>query len=214
MLLSPGPDAGREGAPGGVRRGLTAFARGNAILRLPLRAGRSVLTKSQRAYWLARRRGEIDAYLGAHSPKKLNIGSGSNPLRGWLNTDLFPRGRPRPILLDAARPLPLPDQSFDYIFTEHMIEHVAFERGIALLGECCRVLKPGGTLRVATPDLRVLAGLCRDDKTDLQRRYVRWSVDNFTPDAGMYEESLVVNNFFRNWGHKFIYDEATLRAAL
>lgn len=197
----------------GIRRGLRVVAN-FAVLRYPIRVTRASLAKGQRAYWLIRRPGEIKEYLDSHEIRMLNIGSGSNPLPGWLNTDLFPRSMPKPVLLDATRPLPLPDSSFDYIFTEHMIEHITFSHGLCLLSECHRVLKCGGRIRVATPDLHMLTGLSQREKTDLQRRYIHWSVDNFTPGAGMYQESFVINNFFRNWGHQFIYDQATLQTTL
>ena len=198
----------------GVRQWAAAFVRRSVVLYYPAKAAHLILIKGQRAYWVMRRPNQIKEYLASHRMRKLNIGSGTNLLAGWINTDLFPRNTPRPVLLDATEPLPLPDNSFDYVFTEHMIEHLTFEQGLALLRECYRILKPGAKIRVATPDLRMLFDLCRETRTDLQERYIRWSVENFIPGAGMYHEAFVINNFFRNWGHQFIYDEATLRASL
>jgi predicted SAM-dependent methyltransferase len=51
------------------------------------------------------------------------------------------------------------DNTFDYIFSEHMIEHVDHDGAVAMLRECYRVLKPGGTICMATPDLAVIVGL-------------------------------------------------------
>jgi len=33
-----------------------------------------------------------------------------------------------------------------------------------------------------------------------------YTIDSFLPDAGIYLDTFVINNFFRFWGHKFIYD--------
>jgi hypothetical protein len=39
-------------------------------------------------------------------------------------------------------------------------------------------------------------------------------VNAFTPGAPDDNEAFVINNFVRNWGHRFIYDEKTLRGAM
>ncbi len=39
------------------------------------------------------------------------------------------------------------------ILAEHVKEHVPFLQALGFLGECRRVLKPGGVLRIAVPDV-------------------------------------------------------------
>ena len=39
------------------------------------------------------------------------------------------------------------------VYSEHMFEHVLPMDGAAFLKESYRILKPGGVLRVVTPDL-------------------------------------------------------------
>jgi predicted SAM-dependent methyltransferase len=75
-------------------------------------------------------------------------------------------------------------------------------------------LKPGGLLRIATPSLERLAALFGEDLSDVQRRYLRWAIDTLDPEADAALPGVVVNNFFRSWGHRFIYDPQTLRHAL
>lgn len=79
-----------------------------------------------------------------------------------------------------------------------------------MLSECFRVLAPGGKIRLATPNMRFLLGLYGPDKSELQRAYISWSVESFSPDAITPEAIFVINHFFRGWGHQFIYDPETL----
>jgi predicted SAM-dependent methyltransferase len=91
------------------------------------------------------------------------------------------------------------------------------EYGQALhcLRECHRVLRSGGRLRVATPSLQRLSRLYDGELTDVQRQYIDWAIRTVVeePDA-VQLPGFVLNNFFRAWGHRFIYDPDTLRYAL
>lgn len=116
--------------------------------------------------------------------------------------------------MNAARRFPLGDSTFDYVFSEHQIEHLTYAEGLVMLRECHRVLKPGARIRVATPDLSILTGLSAREKSETQLRYMQWIVDKFLPDVGVYRASFVINNAFQNWWHKFIYDCETLQAAM
>ena len=161
--------------------------------------------------WIAPRR--IHRYLADAKLPKLQIGAGSNLLAGWLNTTLYPFA-PGTVFLDAARPFPMPAHSFHYIFSEHVIEHLEFEESAHLLRECSRILKPGGRIRIATPDLARIIGLYAQPDGEAQQRYIRWIMDNFRPQVGAYNPAHVINQSFHGWRHKFIYDEPTLREAL
>lgn len=152
----------------------------------------------------------IKDYLTSHSVRKLQLGSGYNLLPGWLNTDIYSPS-PEIVLLDVREPFPIQEQSLDYILSEHHIEHLTYLEGLAMLRECYRVLKPGGKVRIATPDLAVLIQLyTAQPKNDAQQKYIQFMIDNFMPDIGIYHESFVINNAFQNWGHKFLYDRPTL----
>lgn len=155
----------------------------------------------------------IQSYLANNRVRKLQLGSSENVLEGWLCTDLHPP-EPRVIYLDASAPFPIADSTFDYIYSEHMIEHLPFEQGSAMLRECHRILKPGGRIRIATPDLRVVAGLCATELNGEQRRYLDWATSEFLPDGRADRPAFVINNLFRAWGHQFLYDEPVLRDAL
>jgi len=84
--------------------------------------------------------------------KKLHLGSGGHVIHGWDNLDL--KTSPGVIRCDLTKPLPYPDASVSYIFSEHFIEHIDEVDGFNLLKQCYRVLAPGGKVRIACPDLR------------------------------------------------------------
>lgn len=157
----------------------------------------------------------IRSYLDGPGPFLLEIGRPNGPKPGWLTLDLAPSDQSGEILtIDATEPLPFPDRSFDYLFTEHMIEHISFSEGLSMLGECRRILKPGGVIRVATPSLGMLLRVVTADRSAREGRYLRWSIESFVPEAPVTTPAFFLNNFMRNWGHKFIYDRETLEVAL
>ena len=80
------------------------------------------------------------------------------PARLLLNTTLTPF-QPGTIFLDATRPFPIPADSFALVFGEHVIEHLEFDEAAAMLRECQRILRPGGRIRLATPDLAQIIAL-------------------------------------------------------
>lgn len=155
----------------------------------------------------------IERYLQQNEIRKLHIGSGGNILDGWLNADLLPRSE-KILQLDATKLFPLGDEEFDYIFSEHMIEHISYPQGQQMLSECFRIMKRNARIRISTPDLAFLIDLYKPDKSDLQKEYIKWATDRFIGYAPCSDDTFVINNFVRDWGHQFIYDEKTLSASL
>lgn len=152
-------------------------------------------------------------YLARNSVAKLHAGCGYYLIDGWLNAD-YGFKLPDVMHLDLKRRFPFADSTFDYVFNEHIIEHMTYDHGVKMLSEFFRILKQGGRARIATPDLAFVVDLTRPDKSELQRAYIKWAVDNFIPGAPDDNEAFVINNLMRNWGHTFIYDENTLRRAM
>src|SRR5438093_6396512 len=97
----------------------------------------------------------LHRYLSSTQNPSLQIGSANNQIAGWLNSDYHPHDATQ-YHLDATEPFDIPDESFDLVFCEHMIEHISFSDGLNMLRECHRILKPGGRMRIATPPLEFL----------------------------------------------------------
>jgi predicted SAM-dependent methyltransferase len=161
----------------------------------------------------------IERYLRTEPVPKLQLGAGPNPLRGWLNTDLlpdlYPEHRAETLFVDTTRPLPFADGAFGYVFSEHQIEHIPEPAGRRMVAECFRVLRPGGRIRLATPDLAFAVRLYTQPDGEEERRYVDWVLDRFLPEVhGGNRRCYVVNQLLNAHGHRFVYDEETLRAIL
>ena len=82
----------------------------------------------------------------------VNLGCGSRYHSDWINFDIV-SGSPQVIGHDLRRGIPLADNSCDVAYHSHMIEHLRPAEAINLMEECFRILKPGGVVRVALPDL-------------------------------------------------------------
>gem|GEM_PF-872408 len=155
------------------------------------------------------RRVAVRRYLAGATEPRLQIGSGPHPVEGWLNSDLL-SGE---VYLDLLFKLPLPDESFAYAYGEHVIEHLPEQRGLRALEELHRILRPGGVLRMTTPDLQKIIGLYEDRSPHISRAdYAR-----FLDEASRNRHDRacqIFNTFMYSWGHRFIYDAEELTAKL
>ena len=151
-------------------------------------------------------------YLHKTATPKLHIGGGWHLLDGWLNTDL--ELIPGVMQMDATQRFPFGDGTFQYVYTQHMIEHVPYPKGTCMLRECHRVLRKGGVIRVVTPDLAVITSLYRGNLSADQKKYLSWFCQTFVPAEYPPNAVSAINAMFHLWGHRFIYDEATLADAM
>jgi len=104
---------------------------------------------------------------------KVNIGCGLSGIPGWHNLDnsptillsrvpflrkllKLPRWPDDVRKCDVRRGLPFADGSVRYIYSSHAFEHFTHDASLRLARECFRVLEPGGIIRVAVPDLRLI----------------------------------------------------------
>lgn len=83
------------------------------------------------------------------SPLRLNIGAGDVPLEGFTPVDRR-HG-------DEAYPLAYPDACADEVYASHVLEHFPCRDSEKVVNDWVRVLKPGGRIRIAVPDLRQIA---------------------------------------------------------
>jgi predicted SAM-dependent methyltransferase len=83
--------------------------------------------------------------------KKLNLGCGPNPKRGWINIDLFDSRAD--LRLDLREPWPFANNSISYIYSEHVFEHFELQEEVPhFLSEAHRLLQSGGIFDMGIPD--------------------------------------------------------------
>lgn len=114
--------------------------------------------------------------------KKVNLGCGPIGKEDWINIDwgilailhkysliekalirlnLFPKRYnvlwPRNLkLYNCRKKLPFTDNSIDYIYASHFLEHFKKFEAERIVNDCSRVLKKGAVIRVIVPDLELL----------------------------------------------------------
>jgi predicted SAM-dependent methyltransferase len=103
-------------------------------------------------------------------PIRLHIG-GVEPRAGWsiLNVQPGPHVDYIGECTDLSR---FVDGSIDEVYASHVYEHLGYQQELPLaLSEIHRILKPGGLLRIAVPDLDILCQLFVHPSLSLQDRF-------------------------------------------
>ena len=113
------------------------------------------------------------------SPIKLNLGCGLQCPEDWINIDssigvklskrpiikkliyaLAPKSLGLPnidwpsntVWMDLTKTFQFENESVDFIYSSHTIEHLTYEEATFVFNECYRVLKPNGIIRIIVPD--------------------------------------------------------------
>lgn len=106
---------------------------------------------------------------------------------------------------DQTTTLPLEDNSVDWVFSEHFIEHIQPKQAVAWFAELHRVMRPGGIARISTPDL----GLYVQGYTDPSHKFYDAHRQRLI-EMGMKNpptsKAWMMNQIFRFYGHQWLYD--------
>lgn len=169
-------------------------------------------TVKQVGFWLHRshrvRDRIVREYLAGTAEPMLELGAGTNRLPGWLHADIYTGD----IYIDLTKPMPLPDSSFAYINSEQVIEHLPEQALTRLLPELRRILRPGGVMRLSTPDLARLVEVYLSSARASHQEFAAY-LNTIAP--GPHDtRAQVLNSVMRSWGHQFIYDEEDLTRKL
>lgn len=156
---------------------------------------------------LSKLRGKLKSSKG---PIKLNLGCGTDYKQGWINIDNNSDDNIEKLDLnfDLRKPLPYKKNSVDFIFHEHLLEHLTVEEGQVFIKNCMKVLRKGGVMRIAMPDLEEAVALYLDPK---------WKNSSLIKDFGLdfvQTRAELLNMSFSWWGHKWVYDWEELKRRL
>jgi SAM-dependent methyltransferase len=210
--MSDGPSCGRAEptVTPGFKLGHSAidFLRKTGAARL-LAKFRPLVLLSQKYAGTLFRPYLVSKYFRANEIRKLQIGSDVWLLPGWLNTDLSPQSFGC-VALDATKRFPFDAGSFDYVFSEHQMEHINYKDAANMLRECHRVLRPGGKIRIALPSMDRLLELAAPPRTAQKEKYILERTALCYPTAYAPNPCFAINATFLNWGHRFLYDRQTL----
>ncbi len=152
------------------------------------------------------RRLSADAAPAPRTPR-VHLGCGDHRLEGWINVDLAPSGAVDAIA-DCSGDLPFADRSVAFIHSEDLLEHVERDKGIAMLRECFRVLRPGGVVRILTPDLGQLVRKVYLEGAPL---HLDWCAAQLSASGPCQSLNMHLR---MNGEHRFVYDEPELSRTL
>jgi predicted SAM-dependent methyltransferase len=97
---------------------------------------------------------------------RLHLGCARKRLDGWVNVDIDPNERVD-LICDVSKLSAFGDGTVDEIYACHILEHFGRAKVVPVLCEWNRVLKVGGTLRVAVPDFESCVQLYLKRRSDL-----------------------------------------------
>lgn len=149
------------------------------------------------------------AVAAADGEARIAVGGGRVTLPGWINTDISWRAG---YYLDLAKPWPVPYGSVAKVYADNVIEHFPLAVGRDVLRHMVDAVKPGGAVRLATPDLERTARAYLENGDLAARHLERHRRRGYTAD---HPADLLRVTFAENGHHLgYIFDFDTLAAEM
>ncbi len=124
-----------------------------AVIREKVPWSTAVYEDLDRRRRMRRSRPQIQALASSSAPLKLDLGGGYRKgSHGWTTVDI---SHECDLYWDLRYGIPFADNRVDALYSSHMFEHLTYDQGQALLRECLRVLKPGGSFSIVVPNARL-----------------------------------------------------------
>ena len=161
---------------------------------------------------------------------KLHLGCGTVVVDGWINVDYSLGARLSKIptfryfnkklklfnvewqenifLHDLTKKLPWKDNSVDYIYCSHTLEHFTKDNGRYLLSEIYRVLKRGGLARIIVPDLGII--IDRFNKKEIMAEDLVNCLEVFEQETKTTSKIKKIFNKLYQFPHRCMYTEDRL----
>lgn len=153
---------------------------------------------------------------------KINIGCGDRFVEGWLNIGLFPEAHipygsvvrkdngALVLNFDMNRRLPISKNTVRYVYASHFIEHLSFENGRVFLEGCYKMMKKGGIIRLAFPDMELWIRKYSENDREFFDKYR----SIFLRDKPVSTKGEVFMSQVHGFGHKWNYDFEAMKNTL
>ncbi len=111
--------------------------------------------------------------------RRVDLGCGIKPRKGWLNLDwniptFIVNETSATISWEAPNEIPFPENSIDFVYTSHFLEHLHHQDAVSTLSECFRVLKPEGILSIVLPNAgELIRAYTNNDSKTLEKYNTR-----------------------------------------
>lgn len=149
----------------------------------------------------------------------VQIGGGKHYLKNFINIDIV---EPADIIADVRESIPMPNESTDFIFSEHFLEHIDFPYSAnKFLSECYRILKPEGQIAIGVPNSEMVIKMYVEKQKNLFSELINTLYEKRTIKAEITTYIDLLNLHFRDQidvkdytPHFWAYDYENLSAIL
>lgn len=160
---------------------------------------------------------------------KLNLGCGNQTPEEWINVDyalgakifktpffsiinsklkIFDVTWDKNIFIhDLRKKFPWSNNSVDFIYSSHTLEHFSKDEGYHFLQECYRILKHKGTIRIIVPNLQEIIAQYLEKKLPADEFLNKLEVSYERPQDKLGKRLLAP---FISFPHKCMYDTEAL----
>lgn len=160
--------------------------------------------------------------------KKLNIGvSEHNAIKDFLNIGLefshngiIEKNGCRLLKHDVCFPLPIKNETVEFIYASHIVEHLTIKDFYFFIKECHRVLKMNGVLRIVCPDLKKWLNAYHQNDLPFFMRYHKIMKENKGKPWSTIDTDYMISpaDYFmsniHNWNHKWAFDLESIQKHL
>lgn len=165
-------------------------------------------------------RKELKSVLLDYKIDKLHVGCGwDNFPKDWLNIGRFNDknfklgtikliSRAFVLNFDLNHNIPIKKGTIQYIYGSHFIEHFTLPEALSILKRFHDLMKPGGIIRLTTPDL----GLWIENYYENRERFFKRFYELSPSKQNLKTKGQILIGQAYGWGHKWLYDFESLKS--
>lgn len=160
---------------------------------------------------------KISILTNSHKKERfLEIGPGPKRIPGFETLNVIAAGDVD-YVFDAAKKLPFKNNSFDLIYSSHILEHIPWFKTKNTLSEWYRILKPNGKIEIWVPDaMTILNELHRAERGENDTIPDDWKTLNPNKNRYLWVSGRLfygVRTDYPSW-HKALFTEGCLKKVL